>query len=76
MVKIFATTRMDTDILWQFDMFLMIELQSDDNISDINRFVKAKVDSTIDDGLLLNGDVRPKLKVEICDVLWKRSEGM
>ena len=40
LVKIFATTRMDIDILWQFEMFPRIELQPDDNIGDINLFVK------------------------------------
>ena len=51
LVKIFATTRMDTDILRQFEMFPRIELQPDDNIGDIIQFVKTKLQSTIDDGL-------------------------
>ena len=75
-VKIFATTRMDIDILRQLEMFPRIELQPDDNISDINRFVETKLQSIIDDGLLLEGDVPDELKVEICDVLCKRSKGM
>ena len=76
LVKIFATTRMDTDILQQFQMFPKIELQPDDNIGDITQFVKTKVQSTIDDGQLLEGDVPDRLKVEICDALCKRSRGM
>ena len=76
LVKIFATTRMDTDILRQFETFPRIELQPDDNIGDINRFVKTKLQSTIDDGLLLDGDVPDNLKVEICNILCKRSRGM
>ena len=76
LVKIFATTRMDTDILRQFETFPRIELQPDDNIGDINQFVVTKLQSTIDDGLLLEGDVPNKLKAEICDVLCKRSRGM
>ena len=76
LVKIFATTRMETDILRQFQMFPRIELQPDDNISDINRFVEMKIQSTIDDGLLLEGDVPDELKVELCDVLCRRSRGM
>ena len=76
LVKIFATTRMDTDILRQFEEFPMIELQPDDNISDIAQFVKTKVQSTINDCKLLDGDVPDRLKVEICDVLCKRSRGM
>ena len=76
LVKIFATTRMDTDILRQFEMFPRIELQPDDNTGDINRFVKTRLQSTIDDGLLLDGDVPDRFKVEICDALCKRSRGM
>ena len=76
LVKIFATTRMDTDILLQFAMFPKIELQPDDNVSDINQFVGTKVQSTIDDGQLLGGDVDHALKGEICDVLCERSKGM
>ena len=76
LVKIFATTRMDTDILRQFEMFPRIELQPDDNVSDINQFVGTKVQSTINDGLLLGGVVDHALKAEICDVLCERSKGM
>ena len=76
LVKIFATTRMDIDILWQFDMFPRIELKPDDNIGDISRFVKTKLQSTIDDRLLLGGQVPDKLKVEIYDALCERSKGM
>ena len=75
LVKIFATTRMDIDILRQFETFPRIELQPD-NTGDINQFVKMKLQSTIDDRLLLDGDVPDKLKIEICDVLCKRSRGM
>ena len=76
LVKIFATARMDVDIFRQFETFPRIELQPDDNIDDINRFVKAKLQSTINDGLLLDGDVPEKLKAEIFDVLCMRSRGM
>ena len=76
LVKIFATTRMDPDILRQFKMFPRIELEPDDNMGDITQFVKAKLQSTIDDGLLLEGDVSDELKFEICDALCRRSRGM
>jgi len=76
LVKIFATTRMDTDILRQFEMFPRIELQPDDNVSDINQFVKTKVRSAINDGLLLDGIAGCELEVEICDALCRRSKGM
>ena len=76
LVKIFATTRMDPDILRQFEIFPKIELKPDDNVGDINVFVRTKLQSTIDDGLLLEGDVPDSLKTEISDVLCKRSRGM
>jgi len=75
-VKIFATTRMDTDILMQFEMFPRIELEPDDNIDDINRFVKEKVQGKIDRKQLLHGNVPNVLKDEICQVLCERSKGM
>jgi hypothetical protein len=76
LVKIFAMTRMNPDIIVQFKMFPRIELQPDDNVSDINQFVETRVKSTIDDGELLCGEVSDKLKIEICEVLCKRSKGM
>ncbi|KAF8422189.1 hypothetical protein EV426DRAFT_535554, partial [Tirmania nivea] len=74
-VKIFVTTRMDVDILNQFDNFPRIELQPDDNVGDINKFVLTKVQSSIDDRLLLDGVVSNKVKKEICNVLCQRCKG-
>jgi hypothetical protein len=67
---------MDPDILLQFKIFPKIELQPDDNATDINQFVEIKIDNAIKQGLLLHGEVQPDLKVEICDVLCNRSKGM
>ena len=66
LVKIFATTRMDVDIVRQFEMFPRIELQPDDNASDIEHFIKARIQAVIDDGELLDGAVSDDLKAEIC----------
>jgi len=76
LVKIFATTRMDIDILMQFEMFPRIELEPDDNIDDINRFVEEKVEGMIAQKRLLLGNVPKALKDEICEVLCERSKGM
>ena len=76
LVKIFATTRMDPDILLQFNRFPRIELQPDDNVADINQFVERSVQNVIDDGQLLCGDVPDDLRSQICDTLCKRSKGM
>jgi hypothetical protein len=75
-VKILATTRMNIDILMQVELFPRIELAPDDNIDDINRFVKEKVQSTIERKQLLHGNVPNALKDEICQVLCERSKGM
>jgi hypothetical protein len=76
LVKIFATTRIDPDILHQFQGDPKIELRSDDNFGDINQFINMRIESAINDGLLLHGDVRCELKFEICDALCQRSKGM
>jgi len=76
LVKIFATTRMDTDILMQFERCPRIELGSDDNVDDINRFVKEKVQGMIEQKQLLHGNVPNPLRDEICQVLCQRSKGM
>jgi len=75
-VKIFATTRMDTDILLQFEAFPRIELQPDDNVADINQFVTTTVQEAIEQEQLLHGDVTNELRDEICKVLCERSKGM
>ncbi|KAI5841667.1 hypothetical protein BZA05DRAFT_210352 [Tricharina praecox] len=76
LVKIFATTGMDTDIVRQFEMFPRIDLQPDDNVTDIKRFVESKVQSIIDDRLLLDGKVDSERKAEIREVFCKRSKGI
>ena len=76
LVKIFATTRMDIDILVRFEMFPRIELEPDHNVDDINRFVKEKVQEMIERKRLLHGNVENALNDEICKVLCERSKGM
>jgi len=76
LVKVFATTRMDTDILLQFKMFPRIELVPDDNVGDINQFVKTSLHSAIEEEQLLHGIVPSELEIEICETLCERSKGM
>ncbi|KAI5810798.1 hypothetical protein BZA77DRAFT_161382 [Pyronema omphalodes] len=76
LVKIFATTRMDPEIIMQFKIFPRIELQPDNNFSDIEKFIETEVQRAIDDGELLCGVVSDDLKAEICQVLRDRSKGM
>jgi len=76
LVKFFTTARMDTDILINLESFPRVELQPDNNVSDTNQFVESSIQSAIDDGRLLHGDVPSDLKLEICNVLRYRSKGM
>ncbi|KAF8418313.1 hypothetical protein EV426DRAFT_679800, partial [Tirmania nivea] len=61
-LKIFVTTRMDIDILMQFEIFPRIELQPDDNVDNINGFVQTKVKTMINCKQLLYGKVSNELK--------------
>ena len=76
LVKIFATSRMDPEILVQFEMFSRIELKPDDIADDIGRFIQAQVARMIDTRSLIDGKVNGELKDEICHVLHERSKGM
>jgi len=73
LVKVFATTRMDTVVDLQFETTLV--LKPEDNENDINYFVRSKVRSMIDDGLLLDGIVDCGLETEIIDAVCARSMG-
>ena len=77
-VNIFLTTRMGPYIHQQLAMFPMVELQlrPNANFDGIKRFVEIKLQSAIDDRLLLAGEVSQELKIEIRHVLTMRSNGM
>ncbi|KAI5810371.1 hypothetical protein BZA77DRAFT_172525 [Pyronema omphalodes] len=62
--------------LTEFEIFPRIELQPDDNVSDINQFIAKEVKRVIEDRELLDGKVSDELRSEICRVLCKRSKGM
>lgn len=76
LVRIFATTRMDPQILSQLEEFPKILLQPDDNSHDIIRFVEERLESAIEEDQLLLGSVPEELKTEIRDTLCTRSKGM
>jgi hypothetical protein len=76
LVKVFATARNDPDIFHHFGTFLSINMQPSDNCRDIQAYVEAKVMAAIADVQLLLGDVSDDFKVEICDSICKRSDGM
>ncbi|KAF8535048.1 hypothetical protein BDD12DRAFT_754152, partial [Trichophaea hybrida] len=73
LVKIFATSRNDPDILDEFSKFPRIDVQPEDHASDINRFIKSKVEHN---KILLRGKASDEVQRKICDVLGTRSRGM
>lgn len=75
-VKIFATSRNDPDILRQFKTFPRIEVQPDDSCEDIRKFISTRMETVIADESLLFGDVGDELKSQIHDSLSTRSRGM
>lgn len=76
LVKVFATSRRDPDILRHFEIFPRIELESDDNTDDINCFLDQRICEVIDDGDLLMGEVTQDLEKRILQDLGQRSKGM
>lgn len=73
LVKIFATSRNDPDILKEFSTFPRIDVQPEDHARDIDRFIKSKIEHNKQ---LLLGAASDELQREICDVLRSRSKGM
>jgi len=76
LVKIFAASRNDPDIVLQFSIFPRIDVQPDDNASDIHKFIISRMKTVIADQRLLFGRVSNELASEICDTLCTRSTGM
>lgn len=76
LVKIFITSRNDPDILTQLGSFPRIDIQPDDQASDISNFIKSRIGRIIADKELLRGNVGDKLQLEIREVLVTRSQGM
>jgi len=73
LVKIFATSRNDPDILNEFRTFPRIDVKPEDHARDIDMFIKSKVEHNKQ---LLLGTASDELQCEICDVLGSRSKGM
>ncbi|KAA8894567.1 hypothetical protein FN846DRAFT_999693 [Sphaerosporella brunnea] len=74
LVKVFATSRNNPDILRQFEMFPRISLQPEDNFGDIKEFIAEKLKSAITHHPLLH--ITEDLEREIYDVLCVRAKGM
>lgn len=76
LIKIFVTSRNDTDILNELEMFPRIDVEPTDNNNDIIKFVRERIEFNIDHKLLLEGAVSEDLKKRIHDSICERSDGM
>lgn len=81
-VRVFLTGRNDGDIQRVLDGFPSHYIDASDNVGDIERYIGAEVDRCSREGLLLDGTLlldgegRRLLKLEIVDALQKGARGM
>jgi KAP family P-loop domain len=76
LVKIFVSSRDDTDIVCNMEDSSNILINARDNSDDIHRFVHSEVERSIADKRLLNGQVSDDLKSHIIKTLVEGAEGM
>lgn len=73
-IKLFVTSRRETDIARSFASFPTIQIEAKEVASDIESYVKFELDRCLGDGTLKIAD--PKLKEEILEALLKKAGGM
>lgn len=76
LVKIFVSSRDDTDITRQYAALPNLYIQAKDNVNDINAFVDYKIDESIRKRKLLNGKLSPELKRRIVRTISDGANGM
>jgi hypothetical protein len=75
-VKVLVSSRDDNNIVCHLDRSPNISVEAKDNSDDIKRFTQREVARSIDDQLLLSGEVSAALKEQITDTLIDRAQGM
>ncbi|KAL7268016.1 hypothetical protein RUND412_009377 [Rhizina undulata] len=75
-IKIFVTSRPADDIELKLEGVLNVYIHSSDNSEDIAAFVRAKIDKSISEKLLLRGSVTSELKESVIEKLTKGADGM
>lgn len=75
-IKLFISSRDDSDIVKRLRVCPDIPIRKDDNTEDIRRFIREKLDEYIDDGRLLEGNISDDLKREITSDLEAGAQGM
>lgn len=76
LVKIFVSSRDDSDIVLQLKDVPNISIEAKDNEKDIQKFIQQEVTRCIKDKELLRGEVDEKLKEKIIASLTNGSQGM
>ena len=75
-VKIFISSRDDTDIAKRLATSSELYIRVEDNSKDIEDFTKIQVEKAISEGRILNGDVSLTVKNQIIATLNARAGGM
>jgi len=76
LVKIFVSSRRESDIIDSFSDSLTLKIEPKDNLEDITRFVTVELDKRVKSRRLLHGNVSHTLKTEIKDRLLRDATGM
>jgi hypothetical protein len=76
LVKIFVSSRDDNDIVYRLRHSWNVYINAGDNSKDIERFVQAEVEQSIQNGRLLGGNVSQELKNQILMALGSGAQGM
>lgn len=76
LVKIFVSSRDDSDITSYLKEVPNLYIEATDNVDDISRFVQSSVSECIRKKRLLNGKVNKELEELICSTLRENAHGM
>lgn len=76
LVKVFVSSRRDSDIQNHFRKTPKLEIAARDNSQDIENYINSELDKKITAGKLLNGQPSKELVAEVKAKLVERAEGM
>jgi len=76
LVKLFVSSRDDTDITLALDSVPNLYIHAKDNKDDIERFIKQEVEKSIEQKKLLRGEVSNELRERIVEALIDKASGM
>jgi hypothetical protein len=76
LIKVFVSSRDDIDIVLRLKHSPNVFIQASDNKEDIENFVHAEVEHSINNHKLLRGQVPSQLKIQIISALIEGAQGM